>query len=444
MFDLDDTIVAPSSASGSGPRAIVRLSGPAALTIGRHGFTPTEGRPFRSRRLHAGAYRLPELAAALPADLLFFRAPATCTGQDVVEIHTLGSPPLVERLVAALLDAGARAAQPGEFTMRAFLAGKLDLTQAEAVLGVIEARSRDELRTALSQLAGGLAQPLQRLRDELLDLLADLEAGLDFSEEDIQFVSSAALRDRLGQACDYLWELQAQLDQRATGERPFGVVLAGPPNAGKSSLFNALAGQAQALVSAEPGTTRDYLIQRLSFDGQAIELIDTAGWQATGSSIEAQAQSLGRDQAAAADLILVCQPADQAPLAPETTRFAGTGATSVRIIATKCDRAAPPEGLLATSSVTGLGLAELRQLLRVQAQLATQRSLTPSLSRCRHHVAAALGHLEASLTLTAEALPTELVALELRSALAELGEMVGAVYTDDLLDRIFSRFCIGK
>src|SRR5262249_27511524 len=177
----------------------------------------------------------------------------------VVEVHTISCQPIVDELIAECLNAGARAAQPGEFTMRAFLAGKLDLTRAEAVLGVIEAADPHELHQALTQLAGGMAAPMQELREDLLNLLGDVEAGLDFTEEDIHFVATDALLIRLGKGLAYLTSMQRQIEQRALGQRPFRAVLAGKPNAGKSSLFNALVGRNAALVSAEPGTTRDYL-----------------------------------------------------------------------------------------------------------------------------------------------------------------------------------------
>src|SRR3984893_5611497 len=197
LSDPQDTIVALSSAAGPGGRAIVRLSGPRAIHIATAVFTTNDLCLPEQRQCREGSLRLPGVAAPLPAALYVWPAPRTYTGQEMVELHTLSSPPLIELLVAQLLAAGARAAQPGEFTLRAFLAGKLDLTQAEAVLGVIEAGSRDELKQALAQLAGGVARPLQELRDDLLNLLADVEAGLDFADEDIAFVKPDEMLGRL-------------------------------------------------------------------------------------------------------------------------------------------------------------------------------------------------------------------------------------------------------
>src|SRR5438552_5530150 len=318
LSDPQDTIVALSSAPGPGGRAIVRLSGPNALRIANATFTSNQPLLPQERQCHEGSVHLPGVAAPMPAALYLWPAPRTYTGQELVELHTLSSPPLVDLLVAQLLDAGARAAQPGEFTLRAFLAGKLDLTRAEAVLGVIEAGNRQELLQALTQLAGGVERPLQVIRDDLLNLLADIEAGLDFADEDIHFVESTDLLHRLAKGLAQIELLRKQLEQRTISDRLFRIVLVGRPNAGKSSLFNALAGTPSALVSAEPGTTRDYLIRRLEHDGVRLEIIDTAGWQNAAGTIEEQAQVLSHTQAKQADLVLLCVEAGKLDEEPET------------------------------------------------------------------------------------------------------------------------------
>jgi len=428
---LGDTIVALSSAPGPGARAIVRLSGKNAAGIVSKVFVGEMPAP---RSFASGTLALSGIEARLPADLYFFRGPHTYTGEDLAEIHTISAPPLVERLLADLLVAGARAAQPGEFTMRAFLAGKKDLPRAEAVLAVIDAADDADLQAALAQLAGGVSEPLAKLRDDLLNLLADVEAALDFADEDLEFVSNADTILRIGAGIAHLMNLKRQLDDRGLSRRPMRVALAGEPNAGKSSLFNALVGSDAAIVSERAGTTRDYLAHALEVDGHAIELIDTAGRQTAADTIEAQAQSLGGEQAERADLVLVCVPVGSAP--PVAVPRNGA------LLRTKAD----------LGTVTGLsvsvrspdGLAPLLAFLRERAAVFARPALAPSQSRCRHHIDAAVADLRAAHKHAVFGDPPELLALALRQALDQIGEMAGAVYTNDLLDRIFSRFCIGK
>ncbi len=440
--DLRDTIVALSSAPGPGARAVVRLSGPQSTAIVTPIWSGADLLPPR-RVLLAGTLSLAGIHGSLPADVYVCPAPKTYTGQEIVELHTLSCPPLLEVLVTQLLYAGARAARPGEFTMRAFLAGKLDLTRAEAVLGVIEAGGRDELQQALAQFAGDVGRPMQALRDDLLNLLADVEAALDFADEDVRFVEQEETLHRLAAGMAQVTLVKRQLEQRATAERLFRAVLIGRPNAGKSSLFNALTG-ATALVSPEPGTTRDYLLRRLNLgDGVEIELVDTAGLRLSSDAIEGQAQTLAREETGKADLVLLCL---ESGVAPTTEEIAALRQTEPAVIgvATKCDLLPASPVWIATSATTRTGLDALRALLAECVRSRTQPALAPSLSRCRHHVDICLDRLRRAHNLVLFEEPPELLALELREALEQLGEMVGAVYTDDLLDRIFSRFCIGK
>lgn len=426
---LDDTIVARSSAAGPGLRAVIRLSGPDAVRIARS-LLLNAAFDQRVRQAVAGGIVLPGFVSPLPADAILFRAPKTYTGQDVVELHTISSPPLIDVLLAELLRAGARAAGPGEFTMRGFLAGKLDLTRAEAVHAVIAADRPDDLTRALGQLAGNLARPLDAVRDDLLNLLADVEAGLDFSEEDLEFASQQQILGRIAKALAQVTLALKQMDERSTSGPMFRVVLAGPPNAGKSTLFNALLGRDAALVSPMPATTRDYLEADLRIGDAALRLIDTAGLGDAAGEIDAAAQGRSRELLEAADLVVWCQ--DCREPASSLERFT---------VRTKGDL--DPSRADAVSVLTGHGLAELKEKLAERAR-DHANPLAPSLSRCRHHALACLEHLRRTHRQTLDGEPAELLALDLRLALDELGAIVGAVYTDDLLDRVFSRFCIGK
>jgi tRNA modification GTPase len=352
------------------------------------------------------------------------------------------------------------------------LAGRLDLTQAEAVLGVIDARGSGDLDTALVQLAGGLARPLNRLRDELLQLLAELEAGLDFVDEDIEFISAAALHERLQLAIGLLKEVAQQTDSRYVGRETMQVILVGPPNVGKSSLFNALvarfgceheshqAPHSPALVSPRRGTTRDYLTATVSLNGIECKLVDTAGIDdSPASAIGLNAQSFAAercDQAAVRALCVeVRSETDERQLLELKN---GLGANSCDVVVlTKADAtpsfAFPVEALngtpvVLTSSRSGQGLEELcvafgRLLLNQQS---AQRGsvLASTAGRCRESVRLAEMSLSRAADLVRVGGGNELVAVELRAALEEIGRVVGAVYTNDLLDRIFGTFCIGK
>ncbi|HZN33221.1 MAG TPA: GTPase [Pirellulaceae bacterium] len=441
-LDLDDTIAAIASAPGGAARGIVRLSGPAAIGCTLAVFQPAQPvdpAAVAAPSVFSGAVRLANLGA-VPARAYLWPTARSYTRQPAAELHLIGSPPIVEAALAAICVAGARLARPGEFTLRAFLAGRIDLTQAEAVLGVIDATGQASLHTALAQLAGGLAQPLAKLRESLLDLLAHLEAGLDFVEEDIEFIAAAQLQAQLASAEEQLAQIAAQLAGRgAAGELP-RVVLAGPPNAGKSSLLNALAGEGAAIVSPIAGTTRDFVARRLRIGDCECLLIDTAGLDEAipAGELATRAAAATREQLQQADLVVHCR---DALLQPEAD-VQGPGLMAW----TKCDLlaagAALPEGGIATSSRTGQGLEKLNRA--IAERLVSSGAVASTASRCRESVRLAAAALwRASSAARAEA-GQELVAAEVRLALDELGQVVGAVYTEDLLDRVFSRFCIGK
>ncbi len=446
----EDTIVAAASAPGAGRRAVVRLSGPLSHAIVRKVFDPKDLQQWEQRRRWLeGQLRLSQLRPPVPATVLRFFTPYSYTGQDMAEVHLPGSPPLVEQLIADLLRHGGRPAQPGEFTLRAFLAGKKDLAQAEAVQAVVEADDAAALQQALRQLAGGISHPLHRLRETLLDLLADIEAALDFVDEDITFVSAEEAIRRLSEASEQIAALLQQTQSRGLSRTAARIVFVGLPNAGKSSLFNALGG-GQAIVSPIPGTTRDYLIQSCDWDGVPVELVDTAGWQEAADTIEQQAQQLGCDAACTADVVVWCDEHGRFP-AEHVQLFTNLGAELVRV-RTKADLGVLPGPATSEPSAAdvvcsihnSMSVKELRKILRERLLRRRRPGWLAGLARCRHHLEMCGEQLQAAIHYLAAGESMELVALALREALHQLGCLTGAVYTNDLLDRIFSRFCIGK
>jgi tRNA modification GTPase len=452
-FDLDDTIAAIASAPGGARRGIVRLSGPAVSSIVGQVFRSPSSQTLEPVQASCtrGQLTLPRDLPPVPATLYLWPTERSYTRQPSAELHLPGSPPLLEAALEAVCEAGARLAKPGEFTLRAFLAGRLDLTQAEAVLGVIEARGQADLDASLAQLAGGLARPLHDLRERLLDLLAHLEAGLDFVDEDIEFITAEELTRELAAAASQVQGIAEQLHARGEAGRLPRVVLVGRPNAGKSSLFNALAGGEPAIVSPIAGTTRDYVACRVCVEGVECLLIDTAGDADTIGPIAAAAQAAMREQAAQADLTLLCVDRSS-PLADSQH----VGSKLRLVVWTKCDlpMAWALEGrwtdqevhpTISTSSRTGQGIDELRRAIASALGSApAEAAVAGTAERCRDSLRLAADSLRRAAEAARSGLGEELVAAEVRTALDALGQVVGAVYTEDVLDRVFSRFCIGK
>lgn len=453
MYHTEDTIAAIASAPGGAARGIVRTSGPDAIAVLSHCFRPRD--PIRwaaagTASVHGGTVALPDSPVAeLPVDLYCWPTARSYTRQPAAEIHTIGSPPLVSAVLRAVCAAGARLAQPGEFTLRAFLAGRIDLTQAEAVLGIIDARGERQLRAALARLAGGLAHPLQQLREHLLTLLADLEAGLDFAEEDLHFITRERMDSELAGASAVIADIEAQLATRGRDDLVARAVLVGLPNVGKSSLFNAISA-GSALVSHEPGTTRDYLTATLDLDGIGCRLIDTAGVEPGEGwpGIAAQAQRLATAEREHCEIRLLCLDAGR-PLSDwELRELSANRPTDPIVVLTKCDRPRVvdlPCPAIETSSTSGLGLDTLRARLRqAVVTFGGDSSANLTAERCGDALRLAGEAIGRAGSLSRSMAGDEFVAALVRSALEELGKVVGAVYTDDILDRVFSRFCIGK
>jgi tRNA modification GTPase len=463
--DPRDTIAAIGTASGGAARGMIRISGPYTIACVARCFCPTDKSfqlsAVRSAQVVAGKLQLDEQGASLPCELLLWPNERSYTRQPSAELHTIGSPPLLDLAMQRLCEHGARIAQPGEFTLRAFLAGRLDLTQAEAVLGVIEAADPASFDTALGQLAGGLSQPLAQLREQLLELLAHLEAGLDFVEEDITFISAAEIENQLTAARQSIADTLMQLANRSEPQVLAKVVLVGAPNAGKSSLFNALLEKYgisdtsdAAIVSPQAGTTRDFLTARLEVNGSRFQLIDTAGVEAAtdAASIAGHAQEMTRGQRRQAHCTIHCVDTSASESLPIlSTRNQINRSLAELFVLTKSDlltNRGPTrtiDSALRCSSRTGAGIAELAlAIAAVLDESPTSGAVASTAARCVDSLRRAEEAVQAALALVADKGGDELVAAEIRTALNELGRVVGAVYTDDVLDRIFSQFCIGK
>lgn len=457
-FSPEETIAAIATAAGHAERGIIRVSGEVILPLVEAMFVPARADETVARQVvptrTTGQFRCQAFSVGVPGALCLWPRRRSYTGQPMAEFHVPGSPPVLDALLQEALRRGARPAERGEFTLRAFLSGRIDLVQAEAVLGVIDAPDHIELQKALRQLGGAVTSRLNAVRQDLIALLGDLEAGLDFADEGISFIHPVELCVRIERNVAILDALSSESENRLpSGYRP-RVVLAGLPNAGKSTLFNAIARQEKALVSSVSGTTRDYLSVSVELDGMLFELIDTAGWEDVKDRLSNTAQQKRADQLDRADLVLWCRAADlSGTAADEDTQrreaLQGSGIPVLSVL-TCFDRApdrAIPDAAIAVSAKSGLGIDDL--VNSVQNTLTALRSsrgelLGATAARCQDCLRRAAAVLRSAAEGAGQGLGEELTAMELRQALHEIAVVLGAVYTDDILDHIFSSFCIGK
>ncbi|MGH7256468.1 MAG: tRNA uridine-5-carboxymethylaminomethyl(34) synthesis GTPase MnmE, partial [Nitrospirales bacterium] len=411
---------------------------------------------FEERRVYLG-----RVAGLDQAVAFLMRAPHSYTGEDVVEIHCHGGPFVLQALCEALLRAGSRLGEPGEFTKRAFLNGRLDLAQAEGVLDTIRAKTEGSLRVAQAQLQGTLSREIGRLREELIRVLAHVEAGIDFTEEDIAFIEANELTASLERTREAVGRLAESCTEGRVLREGVTVAIVGRPNVGKSSLLNALLQTDRAIVAPVPGTTRDVLEEVLNIRGVPVRLVDTAGVRETMDAVEQEGVRRTRAAMEAATLLLVLVDGS-VPLTDEDHALLRSGEDQKRLVLlNKCDlapalsdneratlAAAPGvQQVLPISAKTGEGLDGLRDAIRNQVLRPDfEAEDRPIVTRLRHRAALlkadeALAHAAGSV---AEGLSGEFIAVDVRAAVEALGEITGAVTTDDILDRIFREFCIGK
>ena len=450
MFDTNDTIVAIATPRGRGGIGVVRVSGPDALRVAA-ALLPAS--PALSPRHATLTHAVDERSAAIDAVVATsFPAPHSYTGEDIVEISGHGNPVLLDRVVGAAVAAGARLAEPGEFTLRAFLNGRIDLAQAEAVADLVDAVTPLQARAAFDQLEGTLTRAIAAVDAPLFNLIAKLEASVDFPDEGYHFVTPAQAAEEALGIVDSLAALIARGRQGRLIREGAHVVLAGRPNTGKSSLFNALAGADRAIVTEVPGTTRDLVTEIVDIDGIAVTLVDTAGLRATDDLVEIEGVGRARRASAAADCVVVVLDGSQPAAESDRALLASTRARARVIAINKADL---PEALdtlaadaeaLRVSARTGDGIAALRTA--IAAALAGREPLAdaPAVTNQRHLMLLeqALESLGRGADALAHGAPEELALADLQEARGFLDEIVGRRTSDDILRKIFDTFCIGK
>jgi len=444
-----DTIVAISTPPGRGGIGIVRLSGPDAKSIAapilrlRHPLAAGHARFGDVLSVPVGeadGEKLDEIVATL------FAAPNSYTGEDVLEIAAHGAPVILEAIVQQCVAAGARLAHPGEFTERAFLSGRIDLTQAEAVRDLIDSQTLHQARIAAQQMEGALARRIQPVKVALVELIAALEAGIDFAEDDIDVMPGEIIAKKLDAVREPLTQLAASFAYGRIVRDGLTLAIVGRPNAGKSSLFNRLVERERAIVTAAPGTTRDLVTERVAIGGIPVELIDTAGLREGVDEAENLGIAKSREAMADADIVLLVLDASQPPHAGDELLRESIASRPHIIVSNKSDLAlAYAANSIHTSALTGEGIAALRDTIvsLVGGGSQAETGMLTNL-RQREAIEGALRGLASAQSALAAGTPHEMLLLDIYAALRGLDALTGATTADDVLNLIFSSFCIGK
>ncbi len=471
ISSFNDTICAPATALGSGAISIVRVSGPDALTIAdkvvklRKGtLSNADGYTLHYGVVHDGADVLDEVLA------MVFKAPHSYTGEDSVEISCHASSYIVQRIMFLLIDAGARAAEPGEFTKRAFVNGKMDLAQSEAVADLIASGSKASHRIALNQLRGGYSEELQKMRSKLLEITSLMELELDFSEDDVQVADRTELRKLTEEACALISSLAGTFRLGNAIKNGVPVAIAGAVNSGKSTLLNALVGEDRAIVSDIAGTTRDTVEETITIGSTLFRFIDTAGIREASETIEKLGIERTFKKISQADIVLavldLTLPTAQIQAdANIILASSDLSAQQVIFVANKADKKASNKNVkdilgfvsspdnqeltplfIEISALTGSGVPQLKELLEKTQLNRIDGTSSVLVSNARHYaeLTAALQDLKRVREALDTTLSTELIAQDLRSSLSHLGSITGEFTTDQILSQIFSHFCIGK
>jgi tRNA modification GTPase len=453
---VNETIVAISTPPGRGGIGIVRLSGPRSLEIA----LPLFRRRSELEHARARFVEIVDFETQTKLDeavVTYFAGPNSYTGEDIVEIAAHGSPVILELLVRQSLAGGARLARPGEFTERAFLSGRIDLTQAEAVRDLIESQTLYQARVAAQQLGGSLSRRIKPIKQSLVELIALLEAGIDFAEDDVDITPDAQILARIDTIAAPLTELSRTFEQGRIVHSGLALAIVGRPNVGKSSLFNRLLERERAIVTAMPGTTRDLVTDTVAIGGIPIQLVDTAGLRDSVDEAETIGIQKSREALADADLVLIVLDAASDLRSDEADLIASIEGRRAIVVHNKSDLMDEALGwkmsdrasgmrAVATSALTGEGIEELRAAILDLVRSSGSGSEDGMLTNVRQHqiITTALENLRAAKNAASEKVPHEMLLLDLYEALREIDALTGETTTDDILNLIFSTFCIGK
>lgn len=453
-MNLDDTVVAIATPSGRGGIGIVRLAGPEARQITapllclKHELAP--GKAVFGELVDPGA----SSAKIDEVVVTYFAKPHSYTTDDIVEISAHGSPIVLRHVVEVCLARGARLAEPGEFTMRAFLNGRIDLTQAEAVRDLIESQTLYQAKVAAQQLEGGLSRRLQPVKQKLVELIALLEAGVDFGEDDVSVLPGETILQQIAEVRTPLEALAASFAYGKIVHEGLTLAIIGRPNVGKSSLFNRLVEHERAIVTATPGTTRDLVTETVAIGGIPVKLVDTAGIRRALDEAESIGIRKSMEALADADLVLIVLDASQPLTADDEELLSQVELRSAIVVENKVDVSSSEFAVpgsqhkrVKTSALAGTGIEELRaEILRHIGGEAGQQAESGFLTSLRHQslVRDSLGALDAAEAAVRTNIPHEMLLMDLYGSLRPLDEITGATTTDDILNLIFSRFCIGK
>jgi tRNA modification GTPase len=453
--NVDDTIVAIATPPGRGGIGVVRVAGPQARQIAepmlrlKHDLEPSQA--VLGELVDPHQSRVDEVVVT------YFAKPHSYTTDDIIEIAAHGSPVVLRHIVELCIASGARLAEPGEFTMRAFLNGRIDLTQAEAVRDLIDSQTLYQAKIAAQQLEGALSRRLQPVKQKLVELIAVLEAGIDFAEDDVSIMVDDIILERISAVRQPLDQLAASFAYGKIVHEGLTLAIVGRPNVGKSSLFNRLVERERAIVTATPGTTRDSVSETVAIGGIPIQLVDTAGIREAVDEAESIGIIKSMEALADADLVLVVLDASQ-PASPEDEKLLRqTRSNPAILVLNKIDLAAAetrdaaaagrPQPLIRASALTGEGIVELRaEILRHIGGETGAQGESGFLTNVRHQglVQDSLLALQAAVNAVTEKVPHEMLLLDLYNALRPLDAITGATTTDDILNLIFSTFCIGK